>query len=60
VDELKIYTLDEARDILKVTRRSMYSYIKQGRLKAVKMGKYWRIPHDALKTFITEGTAAQK
>ena len=37
--ELKVYTLDEVCDILKVTKRTIYSYIKADKLHAVKMGK---------------------
>ena len=40
---LNTYTLEEVEDILKVTRRTIYNYIKNGDLKAVKMGKYWRV-----------------
>ena len=38
MEEIKVYTLTEAVDILKVTRRTLYNYIKSGQLKAVKMG----------------------
>lgn len=40
--EIKVYTLDEVQAILKVTQRTLYNYIKQGKLKAVKIGKGWR------------------
>jgi len=54
--DIKVYTLDEVVDILKVTRRTLYTYIKEGNLKAVKMGKYWRITQENLQDFITHGT----
>ena len=53
MQEIKVYTLDEVQDILKVTQRTVYNYIKQGKLKAVKMGKYWRIRHEDLDAFLT-------
>ena len=37
--ELKVYTIDEVVELLHVTRRTVYSYIKDGKLKAVKIGK---------------------
>lgn len=54
--EIKVYSLDEVQDILKVTRRTLYNYIKAGKLKAVKIGKYWRVSHDALQEFVENGT----
>ena len=48
--DLKVYTLEEVCDILKVTKRTVYSYIKADKLHAVKMGKYWRVSEENLKT----------
>lgn len=53
--EIKLYTLDEVAEILKVTRRTLYNYIKAGVLKAVKMGKCWRVSENALQDFIFTG-----
>ena len=54
--EIKVYTLDEVADILKVTKRTLYNYVKAGKLPAVKMGKYWRVSEENLKAFIETGT----
>lgn len=54
--ELKVYTIDEVVDLLHVTRRSIYSYIKDGKLKAVKIGKYWRVTQENLEEFLSTGT----
>ncbi len=40
---IKVYTLNEVAEILKVTRRTLYNYIKEGKLQAVKIGKSWRV-----------------
>ncbi len=56
--ELKVYTIDEVVDLLHVTRRSIYSYIKEGKLKAVKIGKYWRVTQENLEEFLSRGTKA--
>ena len=53
---LQTYTLEEVSEVLKVTRSTIYNYIKSGNLKAVKMGKYWRVSEDNLKEFIENGT----
>lgn len=54
--ELKVYTIDEVVDLLHVTKRSIYSYIKNGKLKAVKVGKYWRVTQENLEGFLSKGT----
>ena len=59
MSEIKIYTLEEVMDILHVTQRTMYRYIKTGKLKAVKIGKYWRVSPEALQDFIKNGTETQ-
>ena len=42
-NEIKVYTLEEIAELLHITRRTLYSYVKEGKLKAVKVGKYWRV-----------------
>ena len=53
--DIKVYTLDEVADILKVTKRTLYNYVKAGKLPAVKMGKYWRVSEESLQAFISTG-----
>lgn len=36
--DIKVYTTDEALEVLKVTRRTLYRYIKAGQIKAIRMG----------------------
>ena len=49
--------LEELTGILKVTRRSIYNYVKAGQLKAVKIGREWRVTQKALDDFLEHGTA---
>lgn len=53
---IKVYNLDEVADIIQVTKRTLYNYINAGTLKAVKVGKYWRVSEDNLQAFISTGT----
>ena len=50
--ELTTYTLVEVAEILKVTRRTIYNYIKQGKMPATKVGHQWRVTGQALKEFL--------
>lgn len=54
--ETKVYTLEELTAILKVTRRSIYNYIKADQLKAIKIGREWRVTQKALDAFLEHGT----
>ena len=54
--DIRVYTLDEVADILTLTKRTLYTYINEGKLKAVKMGKYWRVSEANLSEFVETGT----
>jgi len=54
--DFKLYTIDEIAEILKVTQRTIYNYIKSGALKAIKIGKYWRVKQSDLEQFLEFGT----
>lgn len=53
---IKLYDILEVTEILKVHRRTVYNYIKEGQLKATKMGKYLRVREEDLQDFISRGT----
>lgn len=52
---IKLYSINEVCEILQLTRRTIYTYIKEGRLKAIKIGKFWRVTEENLQEFINEG-----
>lgn len=56
IKDFKLYTVEEVSRILKVTQRTIYNFIKTDQLKAVKVGRYWRITDTALKDFINNGS----
>ncbi|MFA6692936.1 MAG: helix-turn-helix domain-containing protein [Acholeplasmataceae bacterium] len=56
MDDLKLYTIDEITEILKISQRTLYVYIKNKSLKAVKMGKFWRVKMSDLQDLIDHGT----
>lgn len=60
MEELKVYSLKEVEKILKVTQRTLYTYIQNGQLKATKIGKYWRVKHADMAEFIDKGTTAKE
>lgn len=48
----KVYTVDDIMDILEVTRRTVYEWIKDGKLKAVRIGRQLRIPAEFYQEFM--------
>jgi excisionase family DNA binding protein len=48
VSDNEYLTPAEAAIIMRVTRRTMYVWLKQGRLKALKIGNSWRIPRESV------------
>lgn len=54
--ELKLYTISEIAEILRVTERTIYTYIKEAELPAIKIGKHWRVRHEQLVAFLEKKT----
>lgn len=52
MEDKKVYTLDEVAKILSLSKRTLYTYVKEGRLEAVKVGKSWRVRKDQLDAFL--------
>ncbi len=60
MSEYKFYTVAEVAEILQVHWQSVLNYIKSGKLKAVKLGKGYRISATALSKFISDSTRRKK
>ena len=43
------YSVDEAAEVLGVHRNTIKNRIKDGGLQAIKIGRQWRIPKEALE-----------
>ena len=60
LDQLRLYTLSELEPILGVTHRTLQTYIKDGRLKGVKIGNRWKVSEIALKEFLNAAQTNEK
>ena len=49
------YTIDEVADHLKVTRKTVYDWMRTGELPYVQVGSRRRITGSALKAFLGQG-----
>lgn len=46
------YTVEQVAELLQVHWQTVLNYIKSGKLKAVKLGRGYRISQEALNVFI--------
>lgn len=47
-----LYSIDDLVEMLQVTRRTIYNYIKSEQLKANKVGGRWIVTEENFKKFI--------
>lgn len=52
LESIKLFTLTEIEPIIGVTHRTLLSYIKDGRLKGIKVGGKWKVSEENLKKFV--------
>lgn len=48
----RLYTLTDLEPVLGVTHRTLLQYVKDGKLKATKIGGKWKVSEENLKKFI--------
>lgn len=56
----KFYTVQEVADLLQIHWQSVLTYIKNGKLEAVKLGRGYRISEPALQKFIADHSTRKK
>ena len=54
-EQIKLYTLQEVANILRVSRQTIYNYVTAKRLRATKYGKEYRVTEEDLQEFIKNG-----
>jgi len=54
-DTPQMFTLAEVEEVLQVSRRSLYTYIKEGKLDAIRIGRTWRVTLEELQRLSREG-----
>ena len=49
-------TIDEAAQVLKIAPRTLAGWIRAGKIRAVKVGRFWRVPTSAIDEVAKSGT----
>lgn len=50
--DINILTVEQVAEELKISKRKALSLCRTGEIKAVKVGKFWRIADNAVKEYI--------
>lgn len=53
----KLLTTEEAADTLRVSTRTIYSWLKEGKLSGQRVGRKWLIEEDELRALLTRPQA---
>ena len=57
---IKVYNVAELSDILRLTPQSVRRFIKEGRIRAQKVGTRWLVTEEALRQFLEGGIPAEE
>ncbi len=52
LEEIKLYTLPQVQKITGVSYRTLQNYVKDGRIKAAKIGGKWKVTEENLRAFL--------
>jgi len=55
-DKLKLLTPEEVSELFNLNVRQVKELARQGKIPAIKVGKLWRFPEDALRDWIENST----
>ena len=51
----EFYSIEDIANLFGISWRTIQRYIKNGRIKAIKVGRQWRIPLDELRKIKKQG-----
>lgn len=54
--DLTLYSLKEVAELLGITSRTVWTYIRKGKLDAVKVGNQWKVTEDGIKAFFKQSS----
>ena len=55
-----ILTVEETAEALRVGYNALYELLNEGKVKAYKNGRVWRIPKDSIKKYILDSANLSK
>ncbi len=52
IDNLKFYSTDEVAEILKLNKNTVCIFLREGKLKGIKVARKWFISEDSIKKLL--------
>ena len=59
IGELKLFSVDELAETLNVTRLTIRTYCREGRLRARKVGNRWFVSEESLKEYFNNPSSGK-
>lgn len=56
----KVYTPKQAAEVLAISEKTLSDWLRAGKIKGVKVGRYWRIMEQDLEEFLRQNRASDK
>ena len=53
---MDLLTPEEVAAEVRVTRRTVYEWLRKGKLSALRAGRSWRVRREDLETFLSKGS----
>ena len=60
IGDIKLYTVKDLHDALKINERTIRDWFKKGKLKGVKIGTEWHISEENLAHFLNADESANE
>lgn len=57
---MKVYDLNEVCELLKMNKQTIRKYIREGKLKASKVGTHYMVTEESIKVFLEANTIDPK
>lgn len=53
---MKLYTPEEVGEMLSVKESTVRNWMRNGTMPGIKIGKFWRVPEEALESYLEKKT----
>lgn len=56
----KVYTPQQAAEVLSISEKTLMNWLRAGKIKGVKVGRLWRIMEQDLEEFLRQNRVSDK
>lgn len=60
LEDVKFFTVQEIAGFMQVSKMTVYRLVRNGEIQAMRVGRSYRVPHDALKSYIVNSIDAMR